>query len=57
MTDNRIVKQVLETIIAKKTTRGRPRRTWMEDIRAVALKRGVERGNIIEATQDRKKWR
>lgn len=55
VTDDRIVKQVFKTGTTKKKPRGRLRRTWIKEVRAAALKRDEKWGNIIKATQYRKK--
>lgn len=57
MTEDRIMKQMFAMRTTKKKPRKSPRRTWIEEAIAAALKRSVEWGKIIEATQDRKKWK
>jgi len=57
MDGNRLAKQVYESEMQGRRCRGRPRKGWMDSVKEVLSKRGL---NIQEAkvcVQDRREWR
>lgn len=57
MSEERIVRQVLEARTSKRKARGRPRKTWLEEIRTAATKRGVTWEEVSQTTHNRKIWK
>lgn len=56
MTEDRIPKQVYEARIETRK-RGRPRKTWKEEVVKAAEARGVVQQDIVARARDRKLWR
>jgi uncharacterized protein YukE len=55
--ENRLIKQIFEAKEMGKKKRGRPRRTWKEEVRTAAEKRGVGWEDIKVLASDRTKWK
>ena len=56
MRGNEIQKDILEGMVEGTRKRGRPRKSWMGDIRVVTWT-GKSRVELSRAAQDRTKWR
>ena len=57
MEEDRLVKKVFEARRMEKRKRGRPRRTWIEDVRAAVEARGIMWEEVRSIAMDRKKWK
>jgi hypothetical protein len=57
MDDKRIVKRVYEARETGKRPKGRPRKTWKEELQEVTRKKGVTWKEVERTVKDREKWK
>ena len=57
MTENRAPKQCMEAKMEGKKTRGRQRKTYMDEIEKAGRDRGKTMGEMKKLSQNRKKWK
>ena len=57
MEDDRLAMNVYESEVQGLRCRGRPRKGWMDDVKVVLPKRGLNIQEAKECIQDRREWR
>ena len=57
MNENRLAKKVFKAKGFGKRKRGRPRKTWTEEVQHALISRGVEWNDAINSAKDRNQWR
>lgn len=57
MGEDRSIRQIYEARPGEKNRVGRPRRTWTEEVKTAAQKRGLEWSTVKRIAQNRKQWK
>jgi len=57
MDGDRLVRKVYESEMSGPRCRGRPRKSWMDGVKNVLSKRGLNIQDAKDCVQDRREWR